>query len=81
MERIVARLRRAWPAAYVLMQGLRRLALQGTQFATAQVQTIRLKLLKIGACVRLSVRRVWISMSSSYPYQSLFETPWMRLRC
>jgi len=67
--------------AYVLMQGLRRLALQGTQFATAQVQTIRLKLLKIGASVRLSVRRVWISMSSSYPYQSLFETLWMRLRC
>ena len=67
--------------AYVLMQGLRRLALQGTQFATAQVQTIRLKLLKIGASVRLSVRRIWISMSSSYPYQSLFETLWMRLRC
>ena len=67
--------------AYMLMQGLRRLALQGTQFATAQVQTIRLKLLKIGASVRLSVRRVWISMSSSYPYQSLFETLWMRLRC
>src|SRR3990170_8106248 len=46
--------------AYVLMQGLRRLGLQGTQFANAQVQSIRLKLLKIGASVRLSVRRVWI---------------------
>lgn len=68
-------------AAYVLMQGLRRLALQGTEFATAQVNTIRLKLLKIGANVRLSVRRVWISMSSGYPYQSLFETLWLRLRC
>ena len=67
--------------AYVLMQGLRRLGLQGTQFANAQVQSIRLKLLKIGASVRLSVRRVWISMSSAYPYQSLFETLWLRLRC
>jgi hypothetical protein len=67
--------------AYVLMQGLRRLGLQGTQFASAQVNTIRLKLLKIGASVRLSVRRVWISMSSSYPYQELFEMIWLKLRC
>lgn len=66
--------------AYVLMQGLRRLALSGTEFAKAQVNTIRLKLLKIAAQVRLSVRKVWISMASSYPYQSLFETLYKRLR-
>ena len=66
--------------AYVLVQGLRRLALVGTQFAAAQVNTIRLKLLKIAASVRLSVRKVWISMASSYPYQGLFEMLWLRLR-
>ncbi len=67
-------------AAYLLMQGLRRLALAGTELATAQVNTIRLKLLKIAASVRLSVRKVWIAMASSYPYQGLFETLWLRLR-
>jgi len=66
--------------AYVLMHGLRRLALVGTEFAKAQAQTIRLKLLKIGAQVRVSVRKVWISMASSYPYQALFETLYQRLR-
>ena len=66
--------------AYVLMHGLRRLALVGTEFAKAQAQTIRLKLLKIGAQVRVSVRKVWISMASSYPYQALFEMLYQRLR-
>jgi hypothetical protein len=66
--------------AYVLMHGLRRLALGGTEFAKAQARTIRLKLLKIGAQVRVSVRKVWISMASSYPYQALFETLYQRLR-
>lgn len=67
--------------AYMLMQGLRRLALAGTELAKAQVNTIRLKLLKIAAQVRVSVRKVWISMASSYPYQPLFEMPYQRLRC
>jgi hypothetical protein len=66
--------------AYVLMHGLRRLALTGTEFAKAQAQTIRLKLLKIGAQVRVSVRKVWISLASSYPHQALFETLYQRLR-
>jgi hypothetical protein len=66
--------------AYVLMHGLRRLALAGTEFAKAQAHTIRLKLLKIGAQVRVTVRKVWISMASSYPYQVLFETLYQRLR-
>jgi hypothetical protein len=66
--------------AYVLMQGLRRLALAGTEFAKAQAHTIRLKLLKIGAQVRVSVRKVWVSLASSYPHQALFEMLYQRLR-
>jgi len=67
-------------SAYLLMHGLRRLALTGTEFAKAQVNTIRLKLLKIAAQVRVSARKVWISMASSYPYQALFEMLYQRLR-
>ncbi len=59
--------------AYVLVQALRRVGLRGTEMAKAQVNTIRLRLLKIGAQVRISVRRVWISMSSAYPHQALFD--------
>ena len=67
--------------AYLLVVGLRRLALRGTDMATAQVSTIRLRLLKIGALVRITVRRIWISMASSYPYQHLFRHAWAALRC
>lgn len=56
--------------AYVLLHGLRRLGLAGTAFAKAQSTTIRLKLLKIGARLRLSVRKVWLSFSEAYPYAS-----------
>ena len=61
---------RLWFAstAYVLLYALRRLALQHTQFAKATCGTIRLKLLKIGALVRTSVRRITFAMASSYPY-------------
>jgi hypothetical protein len=58
--------------AYVLINELRTRALQGTEFATAQCHTIRLKLLKIGAQVRVSVRRIHVSFASSYPYQQTF---------
>jgi hypothetical protein len=54
--------------AYVLMQGLRRLGLAGTAHAKAQSTTIRLKLLKIGARIRITVRKVWLSFSEAYPY-------------
>jgi Transposase DDE domain group 1 len=67
--------------AYVLVAGLRRLALTGTELARAQVQTIRLRLLKIGAQLRISVRKVWISMASSYPYPKIFHQAWLSLRC
>jgi hypothetical protein len=58
--------------AYVLLNELRRLGLDGTRMARAQCGTIRLKLLKIGARVRVTVRKVWVSLASSYPYEDLF---------
>jgi hypothetical protein len=58
--------------AYVLLNRLREAALQGTAFANATVGTIRLKLLKIGAWVRVSVRRVRVAMASGCPYQQEF---------
>jgi hypothetical protein len=65
---------RLWFAAiaYVLLCALRRLALQPTQFAKATCGTIRLKLLKIGALVRISVRRITFAMASGCPYQRDF---------
>jgi hypothetical protein len=67
--------------AYVLVSGLRRLGLKGTELAHAQVSTIRTKLLKIGAQIRVTVRKVWISMASSYPWQDLYRQVWANLRC
>jgi hypothetical protein len=54
--------------AYVLMHGLRRLGLAGTAHAKAQSTTIRVRLLKIGARIRITVRKVWLSFSEAYPY-------------
>jgi hypothetical protein len=59
--------------AYVLLSELRRHVLQRTMFCDAQCHTIRLKLLKIGAQVRVSVRRVYVSLASGYPYQQTFH--------
>jgi hypothetical protein len=67
--------------AYTLLAGLRRLGLRATELATAQAGTIRLRLLKIGAQVRVTVRKVWVQMASSYPYQTLFEQVLHQLRC
>jgi hypothetical protein len=66
--------------AYVLVSGLRRIALKGTELARAQISTIRAKLLKIGAQIRVTVRKVWVSMASSYPWQGLYEEVWTNLR-
>jgi Transposase DDE domain group 1 len=66
--------------AYVLMEALRRIALKHTQFADAAVNTIRLKLLKIGAQVRTSVRRIHFAMASSCPNQVEFEMAHLYLR-
>ena len=58
--------------AYVVMNELRKRALEGTEFARAKCETIRLKLLTIGAQVRVSVRRVYINLGNGYPYQEVF---------
>ena len=58
--------------AYVLLQTLRRTALAGTELAKAQCGTIRLKLLKIGAQIRVTVRKIWVSLAESYPHAELF---------
>ena len=65
---------------YVLVSGLRRLGLKGTELATAQVSTIRIKLFKIGAQIRITVRKFWISMSSAFPEQAMFAQVLLNLR-
>jgi len=67
--------------AYVLVHALRRLALSGTEWATAQVHTIRLRLLKLAAEVRLTARRIWVRYSRAYPWKTLFVAAWQALRC
>jgi DDE family transposase len=66
--------------AYLLLHALRRLGLKGTPLARAQCHTIRLKLLKIGAQVRVTVRKVWVSLAGSSPYASLFGEVWANLQ-
>jgi hypothetical protein len=59
--------------AYVLLSALRRLGLAGTELAPAQCQTIRSRLLKVGALVRVTVRKVWVKLSSGCPYADVFR--------
>jgi|SRR5271157_464285 len=66
--------------AYLLMEALRRLGLQGTELARAQVTTIRLKVLKIGALIRVTVRKVWIGLAGGYPYAELWAKVWGQLQ-
>jgi hypothetical protein len=66
-------------AAYVLLEHLRREGLRGTELAKAQVDTIRLKLFKVAARVRVSVRRIVLHLSSSYPDQPLLHQLTRRL--
>ena len=66
--------------AYVLLNALRELGLKGTELERAQCHTIRTKLLKIGAAIRVTVRKVWVSMSSSYPFMQTFERVFNALR-
>ncbi len=66
--------------AYVLVCGLRRLGLKQTELAGAQSATIRTKLLKIGALVRVSVRRVCLSMAAAYPWADIFAKVYANLR-
>lgn len=66
--------------AYTLLEHLRRLGLQESELARAQCGTIRTKLLKLGAHIRITVRKVWISFSSAYPYWQTFRAVYERLR-
>lgn len=72
---------RLWFAAmaYVLLCALRRIGLAHTQLAAATCGTIRLKLLKLGALVRISVRRIKVAMASACPWQDVFELAQVRL--
>ncbi len=68
--------------AYTLMTALRRLGLKNTRMARARCDTIRLKLLEIGARIRVTVRKVWVSLSEGCPYQRLFQQVYDNLaRC
>ena len=66
--------------AYLLLQTLRRLGLKDTELAQAQCATMRLKLLKIGALIRITVRRVWVSLAGGYPYPELWARVWAQLQ-
>lgn len=67
--------------AYVLLQALRRFGLDGTELAKAQCDTIRLKILKIGARVRVTFRKVWVSLADGYSYKTLWEKILYRISC
>jgi hypothetical protein len=66
--------------AYVIVNTLREVGLPGTELEKAQCHTIRLKLFKIGAAIRITVRKVWISLSTSYPYVQTFLHVFDKLR-
>lgn len=66
--------------AYVVMRALREFGLKETSLACAQCDTIRVQLLKIGAVVRVRVRRVVVSLSEAYPWRELFTRVWSNLR-
>lgn len=65
--------------AYVLFTAFRRFGLKGTEFANAQVETVRNKLFKIGALVKISVRRVYFMFASAFPYKHVFEHAYRRI--
>jgi len=70
--------------AYTLLRALREHGLKETPLAQARCDTIRLKLLKIGALVQVTVRRVWFSLATGYPYQAIFAQVFdnlLRWRC
>jgi len=66
--------------AYTLMTAWRRLGLKNTELAAARCDTLRLKLLKIGAQIKVTVRKVWISLSQSWPYREIFAMVYRQLR-
>ena len=73
---------RLWFAsfAYLMLETLRRVGLHGTDLANATCESLRLKLLKIGALVKVSVRRIHVSMTSAHPFQEEWRLAQARLR-
>ena len=67
--------------AYVLVEALRRVGLAETEWAEYQVETIRLRLLKIAAQVRITARKIWIRYTKAYPWKRAFVSAWAALRC
>ncbi len=67
-------------AAYIIMRALRQFGLAQTELATAQCDTIRVQLLKLGAVVRVSVRRVYLALSEAFPLRTVFAQVWAQLR-
>ena len=65
--------------AYILLESIRRLALQETELAHVYVGTLRLKLIKIGAVILRNTRRIRFLLASSYPYQKLFTHIYAKL--
>ena len=66
--------------AYVVMRALREFGLKETPMAPAQCDTIRVKLLKIGATIQVRVRRVVLALSEACPFQGVFQSAWTNLR-
>jgi hypothetical protein len=66
--------------AYLLLRALRQFGLPETELAPAQCDTIRVKLLKIGALLKVTARRVWVSLSEAYPFREVFVQVWEKLR-
>ncbi len=64
--------------AYVIFEGMRSLALKGSEIANAQVSTIRLKLLKIGSVIRRNTKKIYFNLSSAFPYKNIF---WQVAEC
>jgi hypothetical protein len=65
--------------AYVMLNVLRERGLEGTPFANARCDTIRTKLLKIGAIITVTVRKVWVQLASACPYKGAFARAWKNL--
>lgn len=66
--------------AYILLRALRQFGLAETELASVQCDTLRVKLLKIGAVVKVSVRRVVVALSAAYPWRAVFVQVWDNLR-
>jgi hypothetical protein len=66
--------------ADILWRALREFGLHGIELAPAQCDTIRLKLPKIGAVIRITVRKVWVALSEAYTFRVVFEQVWENLR-